>query len=167
MKNLLMTLVLFVLFAGSNYAQGQTIEKNFEKNKRSFSLTRFAMGEDASSGWDYLVYRQKASTKKIRVIWSNYEQATVDDYYYEAGKPRLLVKYSAKKNQYKSLAKGANLPLKVEEKFYFADSKLVTWIENGKTIPSTDSRWTEKEKDVLENFNEQLETFRSHLRGEL
>lgn len=160
--------ILFIsVLAISAFAQDSSIEKTFEKNKRSFSLTRFALGEDASSGWDYLVYRQKTTTKKIRVIWSNYERASVDDYYYEAGEPRLLVKFFAKKSQYKSLVKGANLPLKVEEKFYFTGSKLVTWIENRKTIPATDSRWAEKEKEVLDSFNEQLETFRSYLRGEL
>lgn len=148
-------------------AQDLSIEKNFDRNKRSFSLVKFAMGEDASSGWDYLVYRQKTSTKKIRVIWSNYSQATVDDYYYEAGKPVLLVKFSAKKSQYKSLAKGVNLPLKTLEKFYFTDSKLISWFENGKKVAPSDPRWAEKEKEILQEFEDQLETFRSHLRGEL
>ena len=159
--------ILISLFTFSIFAQDSTIEKNFEKNKRSYFLTKFSIGEDASSGWDYLVYRQKTSTKKIRVIWSNYAEATVDDYFYEAGKPVLLVKYSAKKSQYKSLAKGTSLPLKAEEKFYFNNGKLAFWIEKGKTIQSTDSRWIDKEKEVLASFDEQLETFRSHLRGEI
>jgi hypothetical protein len=159
--------ILIALFTGSAFAQNSAVEKNFEKNKKSYFLTKFSIGEDASSGSDYLVYRQKTSTKKIRVIWSNYERATVDDYYYEFGKPVLLVKYSAKKSQYKSLAKGTNLPLKVEEKLSLSNGKLVAWIEKGKTVSSTDSRWAEKEKEILESFEEQLETFRSHLRGEL
>lgn len=159
--------ILISLFTISTFAQDSAIEKNFEKNKRRYFLTHFSVGEDASSGWDYLVYRQKTSTKKIRVIWSNYAEATVDDYFYEAGKPVLLVKFSAKKSQYKSLAKGGNLPLKLLEKFSFSSGKLVTWIEKGKAIQSTDSRWTEKEKEILASFDEQLETFRNHLRGEL
>lgn len=158
---------LISLFTISAFAQNSAVEKNFEKNKRNFFLTHFSIGEDASSGFDYLVYRQKTSTKKIRVIWSNYSQVTVDDYYYEFGKPVLLVKYTAQKSQYKSLAKGASLPLKAEERFYFTESKLVNWVEKGKTISSTDSRWAEKEKEILASFEEQLETFRTHLRGEL
>lgn len=159
--------IIISLFTFSAFAQDSVIEKNFEKNKKGYSLTKFSIGEDASSGWDYLVYRQKTSTKKIRAIWSNYERAEVEDFYYENGKPLLLVKYSAKKSQYKSLAKGVNVALIAEEKLYFSNSKLLNWIEKGKKIQPADSRWAEKEKEVLASFEEQLETFRSHLRGEL
>ncbi|MEK7724572.1 MAG: hypothetical protein AAB336_09515 [Acidobacteriota bacterium] len=164
---LFLSVTLLIFFAVLSFAQDSTIEKNFERNKRNFSLVKFSIGEDASSGFDYLVYRQKTSTKKIRAIWSNYERVEIEDFYYENGKPLLLVKYSAKKSQYKSLAKGVNVALKAEEKFYFSNSKLLTWTEKGKKIQPTDSRWAEKEKEVLASFEEQLETFRSHLRGEL
>lgn len=159
--------IFIILFSVSTFAQDSTVEKNFEKNKKAYFLTKFSVGEDASSGTNYLVYRQKTSTKKIRAIWSNYERADVDDYFYEAGKPLLRITYDAKLNQVKSLAKGTNLPLKVKEKLYIKDGKLISWIENGKTVAATDSRWAEKEKDALESFESQLETFRSHLRGEL
>lgn len=164
---ILLTLTVSIFLSLVSFAQDSSIEQKFEKNRKSFFLTRFSIGEDASSGFDYLVYRQKTSTKKIRVIWSNYSQATVDDYYFDTGKPVLLVKYEAKHNQYKSLAKGNILPLKTLEKYYFNNSKLTGWIENGKTIPNSDSRWAEKEKELLASFDEQLETFRLHLRGEL
>lgn len=165
---IILTFALSLIFVGGVCAQNLSVEKNFEKNRNTFSLTRFSFGEDASSGWDYLVYHKKTSTKKIRSIWTNYTHIPkVEDYYFEAGKPLLLVIYTGKKSQYKSLAKGANLPLKVVEKFYFTDSKMVSWIENGKNIPTTDSRWAEKEKELLAGFEDQLETYRSHLRGEL
>lgn len=165
---IILSVLLISLVTISGIAQNLSVERDFEKKKRSFSVTRFSFGEDASSGWDYLVYRQKTSTQKIRVIWSNStEVPTIDDYYYEAGKPVLLVKSIGKRNQIKALAKGTNLPLKTEEKFYFKDSKLVGWTENGKTISATDSRWAEKEKEVLESFNDTLETYRNYLRGEL
>ncbi len=164
---IILTIVITIFISISAFAQSNLIEKTFEKNKRTFSVTKFAFGEDASSGWDYLVYRQKTSTKKIRSIWSNYSDVTVDDYYFEAGKPVLLVEYFAKKSQYKSLAKGVNLTLKVKQKFYFTNAKLITWIENGKSVSTTDSRWTEREKAVLASFDEQLETYRMHLKGEL
>ncbi len=63
MKNLLMTLVLFALLSSSNYAQDKSIEKNFGKTKQSLSVVRFAVGEDASSGFDYVVYRKKKMMK--------------------------------------------------------------------------------------------------------
>lgn len=163
----ILLLALTAIFSVVICSQDLAIEKNFERNKRNFSLVKFSIGEDASSGFDYLVYRQKTSTKKIRAIWSNYERVEVEDFYYENGKPLLLVKYSAKKSQYKSLEKGVNVALKAEEKLYFSNSKLINWIEKGKKIQSTDSRWVEKEKEILASFEEQLETFRSHLRGEL
>ena len=87
---IILTLVITLIISVSVFAQNLAVEKNFEKNKRTFSVTKFAFGEDASSGWDYFVYRQKTSTKKIRSIWSNYSDVTVDDHYFEAGKPVLL-----------------------------------------------------------------------------
>lgn len=163
-----LSLVLISLFVVSAFAQDNLIEANFEKNKRSLSVTKFAMGEDASSGWDYLVYKNKSKVRKIRVIWSSSSEApTVEDYYFENGKPVLYIKFAATKKQYKSLAKGTNLILKPEEKLYFTNSKLSNWLENGKTIISTDSRWNEKEKDILEFFKSQTETYQSYLRGEL
>lgn len=164
---IILTLIFTLIISLSAFAQIDSVEKNFEKNKRNYKLTKFAFGEDASSGWDYLVYRQKTSTKKMRVIWSNYSSVTVDDYYFEAGKPVLLVEYTPKKSQYKSLAKGLGITLKPIQKFYFTDSKLVKWIENGKEVPTTDVRWAEREKAVLASFEEQLETYRAHLKGEL
>jgi hypothetical protein len=163
-----MFFILIAFLTVSALAQDSAIEKTFEKNKRSFSVTRFAMGEDASSGYDYVVYKKKLQVQKIRVIWSNAtDSPRVTDLYFENGKPVLYVEFTAQRKQYQSLKKGLTVPLTLEEKLVFADSKLKTWTEKGKAISSADSRWAEKEKDALARFNDELETYQMHLRGEL
>lgn len=165
---IILTIILSSLFVISTFAQDNAVEVSFEKNKRNLSVTKFSFGEDASSGWDYLVYKSKSNIRKIRVIWSSSSQSPrVEDYYFENGKPVLYVKFAATKKQYKALTKGTNLPLKLEEKLYFINAKLSNWNEKGKTVVSTDSRWNEKEKDVLEAFKNEVETYQSYLRGEL
>lgn len=165
---IILSLVLLSLFTISIFAQNNLVEREFEQNKRSYSLVKFSFGEDASSGWDYLVYRQKNEIKKIRIVGSNYTNTlTVEDFYFADGKPLLYVSFSAQKKQYKALAKGQNLALKQQEKLYFANNKLTTWIEKGKLVDSKNQKWTDKENEVLEKFKSEVESFEMHLRGEL
>jgi hypothetical protein len=49
-------------------AQNGDVAYNFEKNKTKYKLEKFAEGEDASSGYDYLIYKDKEAIVKIRVI---------------------------------------------------------------------------------------------------
>lgn len=145
-----------------NFAQANDAEKNFEQNKSRFKLEKFAEGEDASSGYDYLVYTNKAEIVKVREIWSSLSYAVyrVDDYYFKDGKLVALLKYSFPKKYYNAAKKGTNIPLTLTEKMYLNDSKLTTWIENGKTITNSDKRWNETEKAVLENATYKLENYR-------
>ncbi len=157
-------LLLIAIFANSVEAQRSSVETNFENIKPKLSFFHYAEGEDASSGYDYLVYRKKSEVIKIRIVWSSSTNLPeVEDYYYEREKPVLLVKFSARKNQYKSLVRGTNVQLKWSEKLFFTDSKLKTWIEKGKSVDSTDSRWNETESQVLDSFKYGLEGFRQYL----
>jgi len=157
-------LLLITFFSVSAAAQKTLVETNFEKSKPTLSLFHYAEGEDASSGFDYLVYRKKSEVIKIRVIWSSSTNLPeVEDFYYDREKPVLWVKFSAKKNQYKTLVRGKNVQLKLMEKIFFTDAKLKTWIENGKSIDSTDTRWNETESRVLDSFKYALDGFRESL----
>lgn len=154
-------LILIAVFSLANFAQATDAEKNFEQNKAKFKLEKFAEGEDASSGYDYLVYTKNGEVVKLREIWSSSYQPTfrAEDYFFRDGKLSIYVKYTFPKKYYKTSLKGANIPLKTVEKFYLTEGKLTVWIENGKTIPNTDKRWQETEKEILERANGQLENY--------
>src|SRR5688500_6026996 len=153
--------ILLGLFSGFNLAQDNVIEKNFEKNKVKFKLEKFSEGEDASSGFDYLVYKDKSHVVKIRQIWSSSANPVfrIEDYFFKNGKLATFARYTFAKKYYKTAVKGSNVPLKQVEKMYLTDSKLAAWIENGKTVPDSDKRWQEKESEVLEAAKSQLENY--------
>ena len=153
--------ILLALCSIASFGQDGSVEKDFEKNKLKYALEKFSEGEDASSGYDYFVYKDKARIVKVREIWSSLSYATyrAEDYFYKDGKLIALVKYTFAKKYYKTAEKGTNVPFKVVEKLYFTDSKLTGWIENGKTIPATDKRWQEKENEALEAGKSQLENY--------
>lgn len=143
-----------------NFSQkGSDIEAVFEKNKSKYKLEKFAEGEDASSGYDYLVYTDNEKVVKVREIWSSSYQPTfrAEDYFFKDGKLSVYVKYTFPKKYYETSIKGANIPLKIVEKFYLTEGKLTGWFEKGKTIPNTDPRWQETEKEILERASGQLE----------
>jgi hypothetical protein len=158
-----LAVALMVLVSGLSFAQDLSVEKDFEKSRAKLKLEKFSMGEDATSGYDYLIYTDKAKIVKIRSIWTSSAGAAprVEDYYFRDGKLILYVKMPARKNQSKALVKGGNLPLVAEEKLYLKDSKLATWIEKGKAIPTSDNRWQNKEKEVLEMAKAELDNYQS------
>jgi hypothetical protein len=154
--------IVFLAFACLNaFAQDNTIERDFERSKARYKLEKFAEGEDATSGYDYFVYKDKGQVVKMREIWSSSQADTyrAEDYYYSGGKLIALVKYTFNRKYYKTAEKGANIPLKLVEKMYLTDAKLATWIENGKTVPKDDKRWLDKEKEVLEAGKSMLENY--------
>jgi hypothetical protein len=154
---------LILLVSGVSFAQELSAEKDFEKNKPRLTLEKFAVGEDATSGFDYLVYTDKSSVVKLRSIWSSSTgiQSRVEDYYFKDGVLLLYVRMLAENRNLKPLVRGQNVPLTVEEKLYLKDSKLTTWIEKRKTVPATDARRNDREKEVLEMAKAELENYQS------
>ena len=159
---LVLALLMLASCAAANFAQTALVENDFEKNKSKYKLEKLAMGEDASSGYDYLVYKNKDEIVKVREIWSSSANPVyrIEDYFYKDGKLAVLVKYTFTKKFYKTSLKGTNVPAKIVEKLTLTDSKLTAWTENGKTIPTTDKRWKDKEKEVLEAGTSQLENYK-------
>jgi hypothetical protein len=160
---LVFAVILFAFCCAANFAQDGNVEKEFEKNKLKYKLEKFAEGEDASSGYDYLFYKDKAQIVKVREIWSASYAAIyrAEDYFYKDGNLIALVKYTFDKRYYKTAEKGTNVPFKLVERLYFTESKLTGWLLNGKPIPTGDKRWQEREKEALEAGKSQLENYNS------
>ena len=123
---LVFAVVLFALCAVANFAQDDSIEKDFEKNRAKFKLEKFSEGEDATSGFYYLYYKNKTAIVKMRQAWVSEGMKEHDtyDYYYKDGKLVLMVRYPRSKRQFNGTYAGKALLFQPEEKFYFTDSKL-------------------------------------------
>jgi hypothetical protein len=158
-----LAVILIAMFSCLNFAQDVSVEKDFEKNRPKLKLEKLSMGEDATSGYDYLVYTDKSNVVKIRSIWSSSTgiQSRVEDYYFQDGTLILYVRMLAENRNLKQLVKGGNVPLVNEEKLYLKDSKLTAWIEKRKIIPAADARWNNKEKEILEMAKAELDNYQS------
>ena len=161
--------ILIALLSTLSHAQDLSIEKDFERERARLSVVRYSMGEDATSGFDYFVYKSRSRVKKIRMVWNGGagNDPSAQDFYFKDGSPVLYVELSGKRKQLAAVIRGGNTSLREVEKLYLKDSKITMWVENGKMIPSSDPRWTEKERRVLEQFKEQLETYREYREGKL
>lgn len=143
-------------------AQNGGVAYNFEKNKTKYKLEKFSEGEDASSGYDYLVYTNKGQVVKIRVIWSSSANPNywIEDYYYNGGKLNAFYRYDLAKRNYKNAKLGKTIPLTETERLYLTDAKMTDWFEKGKAVAKDDARWSEKEKEILQNAADQLENYK-------
>src|ERR1044072_2604378 len=142
-------------------AQGGSADKSVTAHINKIKGEKYSVGEDASSGYDYLVYKQGTKIVKIRAIWSSSANPKwwAEDAYFESGIPVMLVKLSLTKRQFKSVVRGSQLALPVTDKFYFKDAKLAKWIENGKAVPITNPRWTQIEKEAFSSAKDALEFY--------
>ena len=158
---LALAVIIIALVYGLASAQDYSIEKAFERDRRSLAVERFSIGEDATSGFYYLVYKSRREIRKIRSVWNGgcCQPPEVKDFYFKDGSPVLCVKLSVNKRRLKAAIRGS-AAFGTDEKLYLKDSKLTAWIEKGKQIPPSDPRWKEKEKSVLEEAKEQLENYR-------
>lgn len=156
-----LALLIMALFSFAVAAQSDTAEKDFTKNLKRFKVEKYSMGEDASSGYDYVIYKRGTDIVKIRTIWSSSANPKwwVEDAYYKAGEPVLLVNLTLTKRQYRSVKRGGQIVLPVTDKYHFKDGKLAKWIEKGKAVPTTDTRWQETEKDTLASAKNTLEFY--------
>jgi hypothetical protein len=152
---------MIALLSGAALAQKTAADTNFAANIKKFKVEKYAMGEDASSGYDYLVYKRGAEIVKIRTIWSSSANKKwwAEDAYFESGAPVMLVKLALTKRQFNPVRRGSQIALPVNDKFYFKDAKLVKWIESGKIVATTDKRWAEVEKDAFASAKDALEFY--------
>lgn len=141
--------------------QNDSVAADFEKNKAKYKLEKFAEGEDASSGYDYLFYKNKESIVKLRVIWSSLANPNywIEDYYFNDGKLFAFTKYDLAKKNYKNARLGKTIPLKESERLNLTDAKLTIWFEKGKVVTKDDARWNEREREILENAKNNLDLY--------
>ena len=158
---LILAILVTGIFAFSAFAQSASIEKNFAANIKRYKVEKYSVGEDASSGYDYLVYKRGAQIVKIRTIWSSSANPEwwIEDAYYKVGQPVLMVELSVTKRQYRSVVKGSQIALKVKDRYEFKDSKLVKWTEKGKDVGTGDARWAEFERDIFTTAKNTLEFY--------
>lgn len=143
------------------FAQSAQVAKSFEQNKANYTREHFASGEDASSGYDYLFYKSRAKIVKVRSIWSaSYtKELRIEDLYFNGDAIVLLRRLSGNKGQLRALIKGQNLPLVLKDELNFAESKLVSWTDDRRSVLRTDPRWDETEKATVEHANAVLESY--------
>ena len=64
-------IILIALLSTLSHAQDLSIEKDFERERARLSVVRYSMGEDATSGFDYFVYKSRSrGVRKIRMVWN-------------------------------------------------------------------------------------------------
>jgi hypothetical protein len=158
----LILLVVCLIAAGTVAMHGQTntTRQDFEKNKAKYTREHFVVGEDASSGYDYLFYKSAGKIVKIRSIWSasHSKELRIEDFYFD-GATTIVHRLTGRETQLNALKKGRNVPLKQKDELHFTDSKLVTWIKDGKAIERSDPQWANTEKSELEHARAELENY--------
>jgi len=155
------TLLIYVLLlAGVTAAQTNAVENDFKKNKARYTREFFSMGEDASSGYDYVFYKSGPKIVMVRVIWSasHTSELRIDDFYFDED-VTLHRKQTAQKRQLSILKRGRDVPLALKEEHHFTGGKLTKWTLDSKTIPSDDARWLEAEKAALEQARSERENY--------
>ncbi len=118
------------------------------------------MGEDASSGYDYLFYKSGARIVKVRSIWSASwsKELRISDFYFD-GDLVLLRTYTAPERRLGLLKRGRTAVLKSTEELHFSNKKLTKWIVGGKPVAQTDLKWTARETEALEQASGELENY--------
>ena len=160
MKLIVLVLCLIAAASGAVHGQAKSIRVDFEKNIAKYTREHFVMGEDASSGYDYLFYKNGSGIVKIRSIWSasHTKELRIEDFFFD-GPSTLVQRLTGTRTQLSTLKKGRNVRLTPKEELYFTDSKLVSWTRDGKPIERSDPRWADTEKLELEHAKAQLESY--------
>src|SRR5687768_772253 len=103
--------ILLLAIAGLAAAQTENIEADFAENKPKYTREFFSMGEDASSGYDYVFYKSGPKIVMIRVIWSaSYtNELRIDDFYFDDA-IKLHRRQTATKRRLSLLKRGRDVP---------------------------------------------------------
>lgn len=161
MKKMLVLLVLVVASSTITFAQRTASELDFEKNRSRYTREHFSEGEDASSGFDYVYFRDGKKIVMIRSIWSasHTRELRIDDMYFN-GKELIFVRNStAPKSSLSALKAGRSTGMTSKGEMHFEKGKLTKWIEGGKTMSPSALSWEEAEKSMLDNAKSFIENY--------
>ena len=158
---LALALIIIALLPGLIHAQGSSVERAFERDRKRLSVERFSVGEDATSGFYYLVYKSRREIRKIRSVWNGgcCARPQVRDLYFKDGSPVLYVTMNIEREQFAVAVKG-RAAFAPYEKLYLKNSKLTAWIEKGIWIHPSEPRWKYQEELLLDDIKDQLENYR-------
>ncbi|PYS98978.1 MAG: hypothetical protein DMF63_12965 [Acidobacteria bacterium] len=158
---MLLIFACIVIVAVTASAQMSQVERDFETRKAKFTFEHFSEGEDASSGFDYLFYKNGSKIVKIRSIWSasHTHEMRVSDFYFDGTELLFFREFTASDRLLNALKKGRSGTLVPKEEFHFAAGKLTKWIVGGKAKSRDDSAWAESEKNALEQAKSHLESY--------
>jgi hypothetical protein len=150
MKKIVVVLVIFFASSTITLAQPNSTELNFQKNRTRYSQEHFSEGEDASSGFDYVYFRNGKNIVMIRTIWSaTYtNELRIEDMYFEGDLLALFRRSTARKKLLAVLKTGRSAALSSKEEMHFKKGMLARWIENGKPVDKI--FWPDAEKSTLE-----------------
>lgn len=153
MKTSIFTLLIIAVFSVAVSAQ---------TDKRVFKVEKYAVGEDASSGMDYIIYKYKGRIARIREIWSSSanRNPTAEEFQYDAkGNTVAYYEFAIKYSQVNAVVRNSKYVLKATDVRILKDGKMVKWTENGKIISNSDPRWAEMESDALTRGKNMLEFY--------
>lgn len=151
------------------------IEKEFDKKKASYTLSRFSTDVEGATDnyferFEYLYYRDKDQLVKLRIIEIASDSRStssikVDDYFFLNGDLRLVRLYFfIGGNRLEAIRKGSIVPLITGENIEMDKGKLVRWSALGKEIPPTDRRWNDKQSSVLLSARVELITYEEFIK---
>ena len=154
-------IILITIFSAFAVGQTSKAESEFLKNKSKLSLEKYALGEDATSGYDYLVYKNKGKIVKIRSIHSSTNPSMeIDDYYFENGKLVVYLRSYLPKKSLKSALRGNEFKLFAQERIELKDDKMIVWSDGAKKYTSDDPNWLKRENQILQSVGSELEMIR-------
>lgn len=161
-----LSLLTALIFAISVSAQKPDAETGFEKNKAKYTREHFAEGEDASSGYDYLFYKDGEKIVMIRSIWSASwsKELRIEDWYFDGGLV-LMKKAAAPSRRLSFLKRGRNVTLTQKEEMHFKDGKLLKWLIGGKSAPLNDEEWGERQTNTIEGSKLLYENYKTLKKG--
>jgi hypothetical protein len=152
---------LILASSASTFAQKDLIELGFESNRNRYTREHFSEGEDASSGFDYIYFRNDKAIVMIRSIWSatHTRELRIEDMYFRNGGLAVFRRATAHQKSIGVLKTGRNSGLTAKEVMHFENGKLVSWTQNGSPVSKVGTFWPDAEKSTLETARQWVEYY--------
>ena len=162
MRTGLVLLAALLASSANAFAQRNLTELDFNKNRTLYSREQFSEGEDASSGFDYVYFRNRTEIVMIRAIWSatHTRELRIEDMYFGDDGLALYRRSTAQRKSMGVLKTGRSTGLQAKEEMHFENRRLVRWIQDGQAVSKLlATSWLEVEKSTLETAKAWIESY--------